>query len=302
MSLGAAALGLSFLTSAQRAAAAGTYLRPCGAVPISDSWQGHRNRNPPSGEPGTDYSVTKGTPVRAATDGIIVDRKDTTSTATGRFLALRGDDGNYLRYLHLQSSAVAIGTRVTRGQVIAYSGASGFGKENGYGPHVHVSLWIGGTPTQQGFTNTVDFEKYVGEPTTTPEDPVPVYHRHQGTYTVPIGTSANTRLYFSNGVFDMAAGAGGNGLYLITTHASFTGLTPDKTLMLQYYLLNATTNVYSGGFSATFPGVVGGEASVEFSTMIPVPAGNHLFVAARCPQGGVNQTSVAKMSLNFGAL
>lgn len=139
-------------------------------------------------------------------------------------------------------------------------------------------------------------------PTPLPEDDVPIYHRKQGDYTVPIGTTSNTRLYFSSGVFDMAGGAGGAGLYQITTHAYFTGLTPEKTLMLQYYLLHARTGVYSGGFAATFPGVTDGVAQIEFSTIIPVPAGNYLFVAARSPQGGVNQTRVAKMSLNYGSV
>ncbi|KJL22124.1 Murein DD-endopeptidase MepM [Microbacterium oxydans] len=162
LTMGLAAFGLGAFARPGVAVAAGTYLRPCGNVPISDSWQGHKNRIPPSGEPGTDYSVGRGTPVLAATDGVIVDRKDTTSTATGRYLALRASDGNYIRYLHLDSSAVSVGTSVTRGQVIAYSGASGFGSDNGYGAHVHVSLWIGGTPNQLGYPNTVDFENYVG--------------------------------------------------------------------------------------------------------------------------------------------
>ncbi|WP_146115434.1 M23 family metallopeptidase [Microbacterium sp. MYb62] len=156
------------------------YVRPCGYAPISDTWQGHRNRN--SAEPGTDYSVPRGMPVWAATSGIIVDRKDTPSTATGRYLALRADDGNYIRYLHLDASTVQVGTRVVQGALIAYSGASGFDSETGYGAHVHVSLWIGGSPTQLGFKNTVDFENYVIDTTPTqpanPEDPVPT---HQST-------------------------------------------------------------------------------------------------------------------------
>lgn len=175
--IGASAVGLELFSPGLRASAAGSYLRPCGDVRISSSWQGHKNRNPPSGEPGTDYAVATGTQVRAATNGVIVDRKDSTTTATGRYLALRADDGNYIRYLHLQSSTVPLGARVTRGQVIAYSGASGFGTDTGYGPHVHVSLWIGGTPLQLGFTNSVDFENYV-ETTPyppPPEDPVPLH-------------------------------------------------------------------------------------------------------------------------------
>lgn len=182
--IGVTAVGWDLLGPGLSATAAGTYLRPCGDVRISSTWQGHRNRTPPSGEPGTDYAVAVGTPIRAAADGVIVDRKDSTTTATGRYLALRSDDGNYIRYLHLRSSSVLPGTRVARGQVIAYSGASGFGSEAGYGPHVHVSLWIGGTPLQLGFTNSVDFENYAQ-----PEDPVPIHQ--SSTYTwnavVPVG-------------------------------------------------------------------------------------------------------------------
>ncbi|MDY0984779.1 M23 family metallopeptidase [Microbacterium sp. CFBP9023] len=189
--LGAAAVGWEFFSPTLRASAEGTYLRPCGIVPISSSWMGHRNRNPPSGEPGTDYAVVRGTPIRAATSGVIVDRKDSTTTATGRYLALRTDDGNYIRYLHLQSSTVPLGARVSRGQLIAYSGASGFGSETGYGPHVHVSLWIGGTPLQLGFTNSVDFENYVeGGPIKPPsEDPVPIHQSstYQWNAVVPRG-------------------------------------------------------------------------------------------------------------------
>lgn len=168
VTLGFAAFGIEVLALTPQAIAAGSYLRPCGNVPISDTWQGHKNRNPPSGEPGTDYSVGKGTPIVAAIGGTIVDRKDSTSTATGRYLALRATDGNYIRYLHLNASAVPVGATVSRGQVIAYSGASGNGSENGYGPHVHVSLWIGGTPNQLGFKNTVDFENYIGGATPSP--------------------------------------------------------------------------------------------------------------------------------------
>lgn len=186
--LGASAIGWDLFSPGLSATAAGTYLRPCGDVRISSSWQGHKNRNPPSGEPGTDYAVITGTQIRAAANGVIVDRKDSTTTATGRYLALRADDGNYIRYLHLQSSTVPLGARVARGQVIAYSGASGFGSDTGYGPHVHVSLWIGGTPLQLGFTNSVDFENYVEvdpyQPP--PEDPVPLHKSTKYTWNTAV--------------------------------------------------------------------------------------------------------------------
>ncbi len=190
--IGASAVGLELFSPGLSATAAGTYLRPCGDVRISSSWQGHKNRNPPSSEPGTDYAVITGTQIRAAANGVVVDRKDSTTTATGRYLALRADDGNYIRYLHLQSSTVPLGARVTRGQVIAYSGASGFGTDTGYGPHVHVSLWIGGTPLQQGFTNSVDFESYVdpGPYPPPPEDPVPLHKSTKYTWNAAIPEGA----------------------------------------------------------------------------------------------------------------
>lgn len=157
---GAATIGVDVAIAVTPAIAAENYLRPCGDVNISDSWRGHKNRTPPSSEPGTDYGVPRGTPVLAATSGLIVDVKHTNSTAAGRYVALRADDGNYLRYLHLDGVTKSLGARVARGEAIALSGASGFGSDTYYGPHAHVSLWIGTTPAQAGFANTVDFEKY----------------------------------------------------------------------------------------------------------------------------------------------
>ncbi|MEV7608301.1 M23 family metallopeptidase [Microbacterium sp. NPDC089320] len=204
--IGASAIGWDLFSRGLSATAAGTYLRPCGDVRISSSWQGHKNRNPPSGEPGTDYAVTTGTEIRAAANGVIVDRKDSTTTATGRYLALRADDGNYIRYLHLQSSLVPLGARVSRGQVIAYSGASGFGSETGYGPHVHVSLWIGGTPVQLGFTNSVDFENYVdpGPYPPPPEDPVPLHKSTTYSWNTVVREGVWSRIPVTAGEFFLA--------------------------------------------------------------------------------------------------
>lgn len=164
LAVGVISLGIDLAVTPEMARAAGTYLRPCGDAVISDSWRGHKNRYPPSSEPGTDYGVMRGTLVLAATAGIIVDAKHTNSTATGRYVALQSDDGNYLRYLHLDSVSRSIGTSVARGDVIAVSGASGFGDDTYYGPHVHVSLWAGTTPWKVGFANTVDFENYTESP------------------------------------------------------------------------------------------------------------------------------------------
>ncbi|MEX8058556.1 M23 family metallopeptidase [Microbacterium sp. 16-032] len=142
------------------------YITPCDAS-ITDTWQGHKNRNPPSQEPGTDYGAARGTPVRCAEAGTVVDLQSSPSGATGRYVTVNLDDGRRVRYLHLSQVTVGVGARVSRGQTIALSGASGFGSETGYGAHVHVSLW---SSPGQSISNTIDFQLYVGNATTPPQE------------------------------------------------------------------------------------------------------------------------------------
>lgn len=133
------------------------YMRPCEA-PISDTWQGHLDRTPPSSEPGTDYACAYGTPLVAPDSGWITDTKSSTSGATGRYITLSLDDGRTVRMLHLSVLGAQHGDHVNRGQVIAYSGASANGSDWGVGAHVHVTLWPGpiwGAPT-------IDFEAHAG--------------------------------------------------------------------------------------------------------------------------------------------
>lgn len=286
--MGSAFVSWEVLSPWETATAAGTYLRPCGNVPISDSWQGHKNRSPTSAEPGTDYSVDSETPVVAAADGVIVDRKDTTSTATGRYLALQADDGNYIRYLHLDSSAVPVGTRVARGQVIAYSGASGFDKDYYYGPHVHVSLWIGGSPFQLGFKNSVDFENYIGGAAPTqpaePEDPVPYYSHKQAT--APLNYVANTAYFATfNGVVTTTASpgdtnlaAGGAGVYDLDIPLHFTGLYAGESVTVNLVVQEVATGGVSSWYPETFEGNESGELRVSHSTKLAVGADRRLLL------------------------
>lgn len=136
------------------------YLRPAGAVPISSSWQDHKDRNPPSGEPGTDYACSYGTGILAADPGVVVDLSTSTAGGTGRYVTVDLDDSRRVRYLHLSQVWVYVGQRVSRGQTIAASGASGFGSDYGYGAHVHTTLFPGHS---YDFGNTLDFARYTGE-------------------------------------------------------------------------------------------------------------------------------------------
>lgn len=136
---------------------------------ITDSFDGHRNRKPPARNPGTDYGVPLGTPVKAIADGTITGIVPTFTGAGGRMIFQSFPSGHNADYLHLSRIDVVAGQQVKQGQVIGLSGGSGLGKENGYGPHLHLSIRIGGQPTMA--TGNMDFEKLLAEQGTTPPKP-----------------------------------------------------------------------------------------------------------------------------------
>lgn len=137
------------------------YALPTPTSYVSCSWQCHRDRNPPSTEPGTDYGSGYGSNVYAADNGKVSDLKTSNSNATGRYCTIDLDDGRRVRTLHMSSISVSVGQRVTRGQLIGKSGASGYGDDWYYGPHAHQTLW---SCYCYNFCAdcTIDFAKYVG--------------------------------------------------------------------------------------------------------------------------------------------
>lgn len=139
------------------------YLHPVGDIYVPDDWQGHRDRKPPSTEPGTDYAAAYGTPVLAPADGFVVGVKRSNTGASGRALMIN-TSGDYHRALHLSSIPLLMvpGRRFRRGDVLAKSGASAKGSDWGTGAHVHWSFWRapGRVPTP-GVTPTQDFELYL---------------------------------------------------------------------------------------------------------------------------------------------
>jgi murein DD-endopeptidase MepM/ murein hydrolase activator NlpD len=127
---------------------------------ITSSYQDHKNRTPSSRNPGTDYAVATGTPVKAIADGTITSTVETFRGAGGRMIFQSFAGGYNADYLHLSRIDVKPGQEVKQGQVIGLSGGSGLGSETGYGPHLHLSIRRGGSPTM-GVGN-VDFETLVG--------------------------------------------------------------------------------------------------------------------------------------------
>ena len=128
-------------------------------VPISATWQDHKNRNPPSSEPGTDYATGYGTPVACAEAGTVSHVDTNSGGGEGRCVGVNLDDGRYVRYLHMDTIGVSNGQRVGRGQSLGNSGASGYNDNWYYGPHVHVSLW---DRPGMAYNQTIDFQSCVG--------------------------------------------------------------------------------------------------------------------------------------------
>jgi murein DD-endopeptidase MepM/ murein hydrolase activator NlpD len=142
-----------------------TWIRPLEG-PITDSFDGHKNRTKPSLNPGTDYGVPTGTPVKAIADGAISGVVPTFTGSGGRMIFQSFPTGHKADYLHLSRIDVKPGQHVKQGDVIGLSGASGLGKENGYGPHLHLSVRVGGQPTMGA--GNIDFEKLLAEQSATP--------------------------------------------------------------------------------------------------------------------------------------
>lgn len=163
----------------------GNLLLPVGPRKMS-GWEAHQHRNPRSSEPGTDFYCPIGTPVYAPGDGKIYGFGNTIGPATGRWVGIDLDNGQRFRAMHF-SRIVRSSGRVKRGDLIAYSGASGYGDNdwswnpNTGGAHTHVTLW----PTHEsryGYHKvngkdvpyTIDFMNYVGGSAagggTTPEE------------------------------------------------------------------------------------------------------------------------------------
>ncbi|GAA2724011.1 M23 family metallopeptidase [Cellulomonas aerilata] len=99
--------------------------------PVTGVWKLHA---------GTDFQAATGTPLRAASDGVV---STVTWHATGGLMVVVEHAGGIQTwYLHLSQALVAPGDPVTGGQVIALSGGTGVGT----GPHFHLETHVGGAP------------------------------------------------------------------------------------------------------------------------------------------------------------
>ncbi len=92
---------------------------------------------------GADLAAPKGTPIYAGADGVItqIGRKG----AYGKYIRIKHAGGYETAYGHMSGFRKGLkrGSRVKRGEVIAYVGATG----RATGPHLHYEVWKNGKTT-----------------------------------------------------------------------------------------------------------------------------------------------------------
>ena len=96
---------------------------------------------------GVDMAAPAGSPIRAATDGVVV--RAGASGSYGRFVEIAHKDGFRTLYAHLGATARGVkpGLYARRGQTIAYVGSSG----RSTGAHLHFELRRQGKPLNPSF-------------------------------------------------------------------------------------------------------------------------------------------------------
>lgn len=90
---------------------------------------------------GVDFRASIGTPVKAALSGTVTDTEPTKSRAGcqyGRYVLIKHPNGLSTIYGHLSVVSVKPGDTVTTGDIIGYSGDTGFAT----GPHLHFGLYV----------------------------------------------------------------------------------------------------------------------------------------------------------------
>ena len=102
------------------------------------SWEHHLERGSSGG---VDLVARVGSSLYAPCDGVV--QNVPWYGSGGHTVRIFHGNGNYDEYMHLSSFAVQSGTRVRLGDVIGYSGASGFGSIDHYAPHWHWHLYLG---------------------------------------------------------------------------------------------------------------------------------------------------------------
>jgi murein DD-endopeptidase MepM/ murein hydrolase activator NlpD len=94
--------------------------------------------------PGIDIAVPEGTPIRAAATGTVsLQQSEAESGGYGNYTCLDHGGGLSTCYAHQSSFAVSLGQSVSQGDIIGYTGCTGYC----LGPHLHFEVRINGSVT-----------------------------------------------------------------------------------------------------------------------------------------------------------
>ncbi|MEU7369402.1 M23 family metallopeptidase [Streptomyces hygroscopicus] len=108
-----------------------TFVAPISGSYISTAYQASSGLWSSGTHTGIDFHASSGTPVHSVGSGEVVEAG--WGGAYGNNVVIKMNDGTYTQYGHLSSIGVSVGQKVTPGQQIGLSGATG----NVTGPHLH---------------------------------------------------------------------------------------------------------------------------------------------------------------------
>jgi len=97
---------------------------------------------------GIDFRAPVGTPILAAEDGEVMAVGNNGDVQYGKFILIKHNNNLATLYAHLSRQIVQKGNIVKRGQVIGYSGKTGYS----YGPHVHFMVYWGPSVSLKSFS------------------------------------------------------------------------------------------------------------------------------------------------------
>ncbi len=103
---------------------------------------------------GVDFQASIGTPVKSMAEGIVLGTGDTDATCVGtsfgKWVFIKYNNGLASAYGHLSLVKTFEGQKVTRGEIVAYSGNTG----HTTGPHLHVAVYAGNAVSVQNRPST----------------------------------------------------------------------------------------------------------------------------------------------------
>ncbi|MYS89920.1 MULTISPECIES: M23 family metallopeptidase [Streptomyces] len=108
-----------------------TFVPPISGSYVSTGYRASSGLWSSGSHTGVDFHAASGTPVHAVGMGTVVEAG--WGGSYGNQIVIKMNDGTYTQYGHLSSISVSVGQRVTPGQQIGLSGATG----NVTGPHLH---------------------------------------------------------------------------------------------------------------------------------------------------------------------